>query len=145
MNWPVLLLALGAALALRLGFLALHLPNMESLWYDYERSGFQYRLAQCIDLLTILGFGACAVYALWTLKDAATSVGGRYGAAFVAWFGMALLERLAVHRFPRTNSPQLFLDARVRLVTNVALAVLAGLAMTGVTAIYFWFKVEPLK
>ena len=140
MSWPVLLLALGAALALRLGFLSLHLPNMESLWYDYERRGFQYRLAQSIDLLTILGFGACAVYALWPLKDAQTSVGGRYGAVFVAWFGMALLGRLAVHRFPRTNDAQRFLDAKVSLVTNVVLAVLAGLAMVGVTALYFWVR-----
>jgi hypothetical protein len=124
----------------RLGFLALHLRDLESLWYDYERRGFQYRLARSIDLLTILGFGACAFYALWTLKDAETSGAGRLGAVFVAWLGVALLERLAVHRFPRTNSPQLLLDAKVSLVTNVALAVLAGLAMTGVTAIYFWVR-----
>lgn len=137
MSWQALLIALGAALALRLVFLAFHLNNLESLWVDFERRGIAYRLAQSIDLLTILGFAACAVYALWPLKDAGTSVGGRYGAIFVAWFGMALLERLAVHRFPPTNSPQLFLDAKVSLATNVALAVLAGLAMTGVTAVYF--------
>lgn len=140
MSWQTLLLALGGAMTVRLVFLALHLRDMESLWTDYERRGFQYRLAQSIDLLTILGFGACAAYALWTLKDVQTSVGERYGVVFVAWFGMALLERLAVHRFPRTNSPQLFLDARVSLATNVALAVLAGLAMTGVAAIYFWIR-----
>jgi hypothetical protein len=113
---------------------------LESLWYEYERRGFQYRLAQTIDLLTILGFGACAFYALWTLEDTGAGIAGRYTAAFIAWFGMALLERLAVHRFPRTNSPQLFLDAKVSLATNVALAVLAGLAMTGVTAVYFWVR-----
>jgi len=38
------------------------------------------------------------------------------------------------------NSPQRFFDARMSLTTNVALAVFAGLAMTGVTAIYFWVR-----
>ena len=143
MSWQALLLALGGALALRLGFLAFHLHDLEPLWYDYERRGFKYRLAQSIDLLTILGFGVCAFYALWTLKDAASGVCERYGIVFVAWFGMALLGRLAVHRFPRTNDAQRFLDAKLSLVTNVVLAVLAGLAMAGVTALYFWVRGQP--
>lgn len=140
MSWQTLLLALGSALTVRLGFMALHLRDIESLWYDYDRRGLQYRLAQSIDLVTILGFSACAVYALWTVKDLQTSGGARYGTVFVAWFGIALLERLAVHRFPRTNSPQLFLDAKVSLATNLALAGLVGFAMTGVMAVYFWVR-----
>ncbi|MCU0503789.1 MAG: hypothetical protein MUC51_18880 [Anaerolineae bacterium] len=45
-----------------------------------------------------------------------------------------------VYCFPRTNDAQRFLDAKVSLVTNIVLTVLAGLAMVGVTAVYFWVR-----
>lgn len=145
MTWQALLLALGVALALRLGFLALYFNRLESLWIDYERRGLSYRLARGIDFLTILAFGACAIYTLWTLQRAGYGGSSRYGTVFIVWFGISLLEKLAVHRFPRTNSPQLFLDAKMSLITNLALAVLAGLTLTGVTAVYFWVRSSRLE
>jgi len=139
MSLSVLLILLGVALALRVGFLAAHLNRLDVLWNEYDRRGLSYRLAQLLDALTFVGFAVCAGYALWTLPADASSV-VRYGTVFVAWFGVALLERLAVHRFPRTNAPSLFDDAKVGLFTNLLLSLLSGLAMTGVTALYFWLR-----
>jgi len=139
MSLSVLLILLGIALALRVGFLAAHLNRLDVLWNEYDRRGLSYRLAQLLDILTFVGFAVCAGYALWTLP---TDTSGlvRYGTVFVAWFGVALLERLAVHRFPRTNAASLFDDAQVSLLTNLLLSLLSGLVMTGVTALYFWLR-----
>lgn len=135
-----LLLAWGVGLALRVGFLAAHLNNLEGLWADYARRGLLYRLAQIVDLVTLIGFGACAVYTLWMLPAREAGVLARSATVFAAWFGIGLFERLAVHRFPRTNSPAFLADARVSLLSNVVMAVVGALAMTGVTALYFWLR-----
>lgn len=137
MSLSVLLIVLGIALVLRVSFLAAHRNQLDVLWNEYDRRGLSYRLAQLLDALTFVGFAVCAGYALWTLPTAAGGV-VRYGTVFVAWFGVAMLERLAVHRFPHTNAPHLFDDAMVSLFTNLLLSLLSGLAMTGVTGLYFW-------
>lgn len=134
------LLVLGIAFALRVGFLAAHLNRLDVLWSEYDRRGLSYRLAQLLDALTFIGFAACAGYALWTLPASAAGSVARYSQIFIAWFGVALLGRLAVHRFPRTNAPQLFDDAKASLLTNLLLSLLSGLAMTGVTVLYFWVR-----
>lgn len=139
MNWLSLLFALSVALLLRIGFLAAHHNRLDMLWDAYDRRGLSYRLAQLLDAVTFVAFAACVGYTLWTLPTD-TDGAARYGKVFVACFGVALLERLAVHRFPRTNAPLLFDDAKVSLFTNLLLSLLSGLAMTGVTALYFWLR-----
>ena len=140
MSLLAVLLMLGVALALRVGFLAVHLNNLEGLWADYARRGFVHRLARIVDLVTFIVFCGCAIYMLWTLPADEASVLSRFTKVFVAWFGVALLERLAVHRFPRTNAPVLYFDAQMNLASNVVTAVAGGLAMTGVTALYYWLR-----
>lgn len=140
MNLFTLSLALGIAFALRIGFLAVHLNRLNRLWYDFDHGGLSYRLAQFLDILTFLGFFACVGYAFWTLPDSEVGIAPRYAMVFVAWFGLTLLARLTVHRFPRTNAPLLFDEAKVSLFTNLLLALLNGLTLTGLTAIYFWLR-----
>lgn len=143
MSLPVLfflIFILICAFILRLSILIAHLNRLDTLWYDFDRRGLRYRLAQLLDLLTFVGYAICAGYVLWTLPGSEASGAGRYITVFVAWFGVALLERLAVHRFPPTNAPALFNDAYVSLLTNLLLALLSGMMMTGATALYFWLR-----
>jgi hypothetical protein len=140
MSMSGLLLAWGVGMVLRVGFLTAHLNNLEGLWAEYARRGLLYRLAQIIDLVTLIGFGACAVFTLWTLPAREADALARTAAVFVVWLGIGLLDRLAVHRFPRTDSPAFFADAKVCLISNVVTAAVGALAMTGGTALYFWLR-----
>jgi uncharacterized protein involved in cysteine biosynthesis len=124
---------LGLA-ALRAGFLALHFSNLESLWYDFERRGPVFRLARGLDLATLIAFGAAATWTLWG-QGAQTS--DRLSRVFLAWLGFLLLERLSLHRFPRTNVPGALRDAQIALAVNLFLAALGALAATLVAWLYF--------
>jgi hypothetical protein len=110
---------------------------LSALWADYERRGGAYQFARILDAATLILFGAAAVWALWGL-DAQTP--DRLGRVFGAWLGFLLLERLAVHRFPRTNVSGGLRDAQVSLVVNVALALLGAAVATGLSALYFRWR-----
>ena len=135
-HWTLAAL-LGGALALRLAFLAAHVRDLESLWYDYERRGPRFRLARALDLATLGAFLAVGVWALWT-ADADDSY--RLGKYFVVWLGWSLLSRLSVHRFPRTNVGRAYDEARFTLVVHLVLSVVVALALTGAMWVYFWWR-----
>ncbi len=132
-----------AAMALRLGFLAFHFNNLERLWGDYERRGPYFQFARTLDYLSLVVFLGAAVWTLWgldsqdSLRLAKPEVLFRI---FVAWLGVSLLGRLAVHRFPRTNLPGGLGQAKVDLGIHLLLAVLSALAATVVTWVYFWWR-----
>ena len=139
MSLAVLSIVLAAMIILRVGFVAMQFRDLESFWYDLERHGIRFQIARAISIITFLAYLGCACYALWTVKTH-TGFWPRYGTVFVAWFGLALLSRLPPHRFPRTNSPQLYSEAQINLIVNLAMSLLSGLGMTGLTALYFWWR-----
>lgn len=137
------------AMALRLGFLAFHFSNLERLWSDYERRGSQYQLARLLDYLTLAVFLGAAVWTLWGLdsQDPLRLVKPEVlfhmevlFRIFVAWLGVSLLARLAVHRFPRTNLPGGLDQAKIDLGVHLLMAVLGALAATAVAWVYFWWR-----
>ena len=135
---PLILVLLGAII-LRLLFILLHWTDLGRLWDDLDRRGIRFQLARALDLMTFLAFAGFAFYALWDLRGQ-TGFWQRYGTAFVAWFGVSLLPRLPVHRFPRTNLPRSFSEAQILLIAHLITAVISGLGMTGLTALYFWMR-----
>jgi hypothetical protein len=129
---------LGAALlAVRVAFLARHLGDLDALWSDYARRGLRFQFARILDALTLIIFAAVATWALWGVN---AQTPDRFGRVFVAWLGFFLLERLPVHRFPRTNIPGGFDGARASLAANALIAALGAFAATLVSAIYFWWR-----
>jgi hypothetical protein len=136
-------------MALRLGFLSFHFNNLERLWGDYERRGPYFQFARTLDYLTLAVFLAAAIWALWGLdsQDALRPVKPEVlfrkevlFRIFVAWLGVSLLARLAVHRFPRTNLPGGLEQAKIDLGVHLLLAVLGALAATAVAWVYFWWR-----
>lgn len=138
--WPLTLL-LGGLVALRVAFLMLQARDLDGLWYDYERGGLRFQLARALDYLTLGVFLAAAIWALWRIDGRTPD---RLGRVFVAWLGIFLLERLPVHRFPRTNRPGGLGEAKVALAVHVLLAVLGALGVTLLTWIYFWWQFGSL-
>jgi hypothetical protein len=127
----------SALFALRLAFLAFHWRDLAALWADYERHGAAYQLARALDAATLILFGAASIWALWSVG---AQTPDRLGRVFVAWLGFLLLERLPVHRFPRTNVSGGLRDAQVSLLVNVLLALLGAAAATGLAALYFRWR-----
>ena len=140
MNAIGLSIVLAVMLLVRLGYLLVQSRDVDSFWYDLERLGIKFQIARAISVLTFVVFLGCAAYALWTQDKVPTGRAAFYGTLFVAWFGMSLLSRLALHRFPRTNSPRLYSEARFTLVLNLILAMLSATAMTGLSAVFFWWR-----
>ena len=134
MTPAALALAWLALMALRLAFLAFHLRDPAALWADYERRGGAFQLARVLDYATLLLYGAAAVWALWGVN---AQTPDRLARVFVAWLGFLLLERLPVHRFPRTNLPGALRDAEVSLLVNIALAFIGAAVVTGLAALVF--------
>jgi hypothetical protein len=139
MSLSVLLIVLGAMIGLRIAFLATQFADLESFWYDLGRNGIRFQIARAISVVTNLIFLGCAGYALWKI-EAVTGFWPRCGVAFAAWFGLSLLTRFPPHKFPRTNSPQLYSEAQMNLVINLVMSVLSGVGMTALTALYFWWR-----
>src|SRR4051812_46883447 len=123
MSLPVLSMTLGAFILLRVGFIALQLRDLGSFWYDLEHHGIRFQIARAISVVTWLVFFGCACYTLWTVKSL-PAFWPRYGTVFVAWFGLALLARFPLHKFPRTNDPQLYSEAQVNLIVNLVMSLL---------------------
>lgn len=140
MSLTILLIILAVAFAIRLVFLATHWNNLEGLWYDFERRGLAYRLATTIDLVTLLVFFSCAMYAIWHVQERAATLLGKCAFVWVAWLGVLALERLAIHRFPRTNHPQLFGEAKVALLAHLLTTLIGACVMTALSAVWFWFR-----
>lgn len=140
MSLAWLLMVLIAVLLTRLTFLAVHWSNLEGLWYDFERRGLLYRLAIAIDWVTFLVYLLCALRAVWHLQDRAPTLLGKCGIVFVAWFGVLLIERLAIHRFPRTNHPQRYSEAKISLIAHLVTASVGALAFTGLAAIWYGLR-----
>lgn len=140
MSVGILFLVLLAMLGIRVGYLALQLSNLGRFWYELERRGIDFHIARLISLVTLAAFLSCAFYALWKLDPETHSMTAIGGTAFVAWWGMSLLSRLAVHRFPRTNSSQLYAEAKTDLVVHLVTSVISGVCMTGVTVFAIWWR-----
>ena len=132
-----LIAVLGGAFAVRFLFLAYHARDMETLWYHYERRGPAFRLARALDLATLVAFLAAAGYALWKLDPDDPHRLGKY---FVTWLGWALLSRLAVHRFPRTNVGRALDEAKFTLVLHLVVSVVIAVVLTGMMWAYFRWK-----
>lgn len=126
-----------ALTALRIAFLARHWNDPGALWADYERRGLWFQVARILDYATLILFGAAAAWTLWGVN---ASVPDRLGRMFVAWLGFLLLERLPVHRFPRTNVPGGVQDALVSLLVNVLVSVLGAAALTGLSELVFRWR-----
>lgn len=124
-------------LGVRLSFLWRHLmADPEQLWSDYERRGPSYKLAWLLDLATFgvfFGVSALTVYKLHEMTHPLVRV-------FVVFLGLSLLIRLRVHRFPRTNIPRAFEEAKADLIVHLVMSVLSGIGMMIVTAIYLWWR-----
>lgn len=140
MSLWVLATVLGAMLLIRFVYVAVQSRDFESFWYDLERQGLKFQIARAISFVTYGVYLACAVYALWTLTSTTNLFLMRATTLFVIWCGLSLLGRFPVHRFPRTNVPQLYNEAQTELITNLILSVLSGIAMTLLCLAYFWWR-----
>lgn len=135
----ILLGALALCLTLRAAPIALYWNSIDSLWFDFERRGILYRIAQILSHATFWAYLALAAYLLWNM-DASAHFWVRSGTLLIAWFGLALLERFPVHKFPRLNRPGLYEGAKVDLITNLSMAVFSGLGMTALSVLYYWWR-----
>jgi len=132
-----LALAWLALMALRIAFLARHWNDFGALWADYERRGLAFQLGRALDYATLILFGAAAAWALWGIN---ADTPDRMGRVFVAWLGFLLLERLPVHRFPRTNVRGGVQDAQISLLVNIVVAFLGAAAVTGLSELVFRWR-----
>ncbi|MFO0923572.1 MAG: hypothetical protein U0905_13910 [Pirellulales bacterium] len=124
------------AFGVRLLFLGVHLSDPDRLWSDYERRGLRYRIAQGVDLVSFLMFAAPAFYSLYKIH----SLESPLMTTFVSFLGLQLLGRLAIQKFPRTNSPGLFSEAKIDLFVQVLLSLLGGGVLTCLAAVYLWWS-----
>lgn len=136
MSLDGLIVALSIALALRLFFLVAHLHDLQALWSDYEQRGFRYRLAQGVDWSTLGLFAALVFIALYKIH----SLNYPLTMTFVGIFGLQILNRFRISRFPQTNLPDAFFEAKISLMVHVLLSIAGAAGFTLVTAIYLWLN-----
>jgi hypothetical protein len=129
------LFALTLLLAVRLLFIAFHWRNLEQLWYDYERKGLIYRIAWLIDIATGLIYFGLVLRFLYYFA----SIDNPLPDMFLSTLGLSILSRLMIHRFPRTNSPGAYSDAKVDLLVHIVMSLLTAVGVTLLTAVYLWF------
>lgn len=122
-----------AMCAIRIAFLAFNFSNLENLWYDYERRGGKFQFARLLDYATLGVFLICAAWTVWKQEVHDSSWLGK---VFVAWLGWLLLERLPVHRFPRTNRPGAYEAGKINLIVNLLLAVSGAMVVTAIAWMY---------
>ncbi len=128
---------LAGMLAIRIAFLAAHFGNLESLWADYDRRGLLFHLGRGLDYATLAVFLAGAMWTLWAIDGQDPA---KLAKVFVACLGWSLLARLPVHRFPRTNLPGAFSEAKIDLAVKLLMSFLTALGATMVTAVYYWWR-----
>lgn len=129
-------MVLGVTLGARLLFLGIHLSDPDRLWSDYERRGLRYRVALGLDLVSFLVFAVPAFYSLYKIH----SLESPLLSTFVSLLGLQLLGRLPVQRFPRTNAPGLFSEAKIDLFVQVLLSFVGAGVMTFLLGVYLWWS-----
>lgn len=127
---------LAVLLGFRLGFLWLNLSDFEQLWYDFERRGIRFKLAWILDLATLGFFFGVAAWTVFRIGD----LDWPFIRLFVTFGGLSLLSRLQVHRFPQTNLPGAFDEAKIDLIVHLIMASLSGLGIALVGAAYLWWE-----
>lgn len=137
MDFRTLTLLWVGLFALRLGFVGLHLRDLDRLWNDYARRGMRFQLARGVDYLTLGVFFVAAVRAL---RDLGGPIPWRLAVVFAAWLGLSLLQGLPVHRFPRTNVPGGLDEVKLALGVRVLLSALGAVGATFMAAVYFWWR-----
>lgn len=136
----MLLIVLAICLLVRFAFVAFHWRDLESMWSDFDRRGLSYRIAWLLSVVTLGAYFAAAIGAIWSLPKTDVSWSVRYGTIFIAWLGLALLERFPLHKFPRTNSHSLFREAQIDLMVNLIMAFASAVGMTILSGIYYWWR-----
>ncbi len=124
------------AACVRLTFLWTQLSKLDLLWNDFDRKGFMYRVAMWLDRLTLLVFAVPALLTLLKLRD----LEHPWITSFIVFLGIQLLSRLKVHRFPRTNVPGAFDEAKVDLIVHLLMSLAGAIGLTIVAAIYLWWS-----
>lgn len=125
------------AALLRLSFLALYLRDPGRLWDDYERAGPLFSVARWLDRLT---WAAVVAVALWTLAGLTAATPRGTLTVFLVWFGVSLLTRFPVHRFPRTNVPGAWHEATTTGISQLVLAMGEALLAGAAVVVYFWWR-----
>jgi hypothetical protein len=131
-----LTLVLLITLTLRLLFIGTRLSDLNSLWADYERRGLKFRLAQWLDWITLGGFAIPAVILLYKINSLAYPL----TTTFIGFLGIQLLSRLKVSRFPRTNLPGAFTEAKINLIVHIMLSFAGAAGVTLLATIYLWWQ-----
>ena len=116
-------------------FIAFHWRNLEQLWYDYERNGILYRIASLIDIATGLIYFGLVLRFLYYFP----SIDNPLPDMFLSALGLSVLSRLMIHRFPRTNAPGAYSEAKVDLLVHLVMSLLSAVGVTLLTAVYLWF------
>lgn len=75
--------------------------------------------------MTLYNFPAI-VYPLWTF--------------FISILGLQLLNRLRVHRFPRTNLPHAWMEAKLDFGIQLVISIAVATGVTGLAALYLWWS-----
>lgn len=130
-----MLFALLLLLSVRLMFITFHWRNLEQLWYDYERNGILYRIASLIDIATGLIYFGLVLRFLYYFP----SIDNPLPDMFLSALGLSVLSRLMIHRFPRTNTPGAYSEAKVDLLVHLVMSLLTAVGVTLLTAVYLWF------
>lgn len=130
-----MLFALLLLLSVRLMFIAFHWRNLEQLWYDYERNGILYRIASLIDIATGLIYFGLVLRFLYYFP----SIDNPLPDMFLSGLGLSVMSRLTIHRFPRTNPPGAYSEAKVDLLVHLVMSLLTAVGVTLLTAVYLWF------
>jgi hypothetical protein len=136
----ILLIVLTICLALRGAFVAYHFNRLEAMWSDFDRRGLSYRIAWLLSAITLVAYFAAVIGMFWNLPKSDLPWPVRYGAIFIAWLGLALLERFPLHKFPRTNSHALFQEAKLELMVNLIMAFGSAIGMTVLSGAYYWWR-----
>jgi hypothetical protein len=85
-----LTLVLLATLGMRVLFIAFHFSDPGLLWSDYERRGLNYRIAQWLDVLTLICFAVPTLISLYKIQELHKPL----LTTFIGFLGIQLLSRL---------------------------------------------------
>ncbi len=135
-----LLITFAVCISVRFAFVAYHWSRLDAMWSDFDRRRLRYRIAWLLSVITLVAYFAAAIGAFWSLPKSDVTWPIRYGTIFIAWLGIALLERFPLHKFPRTNSHALFQEAKLDLFVNLIMAFGSAIGMTVLTGLYYWWR-----
>ena len=135
-----ILILLTVCIAFRAGVRAAHWKDLDQLWYDFEHRRLRFQIARAIDVVTYLSYLSLAFYSLWTLDTHALGFWVRTATIAAIGSGISLLGRFSVHKFPRMNNREGYANAQAALITNLVLTIVYTVAMTALTAFYYWWR-----